>query len=616
MYQYFIYLIISLIIYSTYEPVEFGTHSAWISLGAQVCLLIGFSAVCSILYRSVEYAYKNGTKSPGVLQKRYYSLNTQLNIFSLILFTISVYLFDLKYFVLNLPFLNKFYSISTIVGLGMYVCYLVILWSMSYRTARLLISGDISRFRFVTNRLRLSLSLLFPWFVITFLFDLAEFGSISILASLDPFMREILLFGLFLTVTVIFAPLFMRILWGLKSLPADSDRLAIEKVCARLKFYYRDIVTWPMFEGEIITAGVMGLLRQFRYLLISPSLLRILSAEEIESVIGHEVGHIRKYHLLYYVVFLLGYLVVIYPTFDLVYLIAVSNDIVYRFINTAPDHQLTLLSVVLTVPMLILFIVYFRFIFGYFIRNFERQADFFSLQVIGRSRPLINALEKIGFHSGNIRNMPSWHHFSIAERVEALADAENNSTIIKTHNRKLRRNLIIYLTAVVVFGYAGHAVKHSEIARQFNMKVVKRLLQRQVEQNPIDVRALTALSTLYYENGEFGKAEKGYQVILAMEPENPEVLNNLAWLYASCPDETYKRPREALRLAKAAAGLLNEPHILDTLAESFFINGFMEEAIEAIKKAISENPKDLEYYQGQLNKFEKARGEINGGKGG
>ena len=40
--------------------------------------------------------------------------------------------------------------------------------------------------------------------------------------------------------------------------------------------------------------------------------------------------------------------------------------------------------------------------------------------MIGTPRPLISALEKIAARYGNIRNLPCWHHGSIADRILAV----------------------------------------------------------------------------------------------------------------------------------------------------------------------------------------------------
>ena len=86
-------------------------------------------------------------------------------------------------------------------------------------------------------------------------------------------------------------------------------------------------------------------------------------------------------------------------------------------------------------------------------------------------------------------------------------------------------------------------------------------------------------------------------------PENAEVLNNLAWLYATAQDASYRNPHEALKLSRKAAEIDPKPHILDTLAESYFINGDYRAALIAIDTAISQNPPDTAYFEKQRAKF-------------
>jgi hypothetical protein len=48
------------------------------------------------------------------------------------------------------------------------------------------------------------------------------------------------------------------------------------------------------------------------------------------------------------------------------------------------------------------------------------------------------------------------------------------------------------------------------------------------------------------------------------------------------------------------------PHILDTLAESYYVNELHERAIATIKEALAMGPDDRAYYESQLEKFERA----------
>ena len=88
-------------------------------------------------------------------------------------------------------------------------------------------------------------------------------------------------------------------------------------------------------------------------------------------------------------------------------------------------------------------------------------------------------------------------------------------------------------------------------------------------------------------------------------PDSPQVLNNLAWLYATCEDERYRNPKQAIALAKRAAALSESPHVLDTLAESHYVNGQFEEAISASKNALDMAKKNRGDYEKQLGKFIK-----------
>ena len=61
-------------------------------------------------------------------------------------------------------------------------------------------------------------------------------------------------------------------------------------------------------------------------------------------------------------------------------------------------------------------------------------------------------------------------------------------------------------------------------------------------------------------------------------------------------------------MATLAIRLENQPHIWDTLAESYYVNGMYAKAIEAGHMALELAKDNLSYYEGQLEKFKKARG--------
>jgi hypothetical protein len=88
--------------------------------------------------------------------------------------------------------------------------------------------------------------------------------------------------------------------------------------------------------------------------------------------------------------------------------------------------------------------------------------------------------------------------------------------------------------------------------------------------------------------------------------EDSTVLNNLAWLYATCEVESLRNPERSLKLARLAVELEQFSHILDTLAESYFVNGMNREAIEAGERALKLAKANRSYYKKQVEKFRKA----------
>ena len=96
---------------------------------------------------------------------------------------------------------------------------------------------------------------------------------------------------------------------------------------------------------------------------------------------------------------------------------------------------------------------------------------------------------------------------------------------------------------------------------------------------------------------------EAYEQSILLKPDNPKALNNLAWLLATCKDESFRRPQRALTLAQKAAELEEAPHILDTLAESYYVNGKFEAAVAIELRALDLATIDRAYYQKQLKKF-------------
>lgn len=115
---------------------------------------------------------------------------------------------------------------------------------------------------------------------------------------------EMIIIMVFMAGIAVFGPVFIKTIWQCRPMEKGPGRSRIEAVCHMAGLRYADILIWDLFAGSMITAGVMGLVGKFRYILVTPALLGSLDDEELAAVILHEIGHVKHRHMLFYLVFL------------------------------------------------------------------------------------------------------------------------------------------------------------------------------------------------------------------------------------------------------------------------------------------------------------------------
>ena len=239
-------------------------------------------------------------------------------------------------------------------------------------------------------------------------------------------------------------------------------------------------------------------------------------------------------------------------------------------------------------------------------RNFGRQADTYVFSLFDSALPLISTLQKIAATSGQPADRPNWHHFSIAQRIAFLKRCESDRGWIRRHDRKLKKSLALFLGSMCVVGVLGWQLNYGEAGRRLNRHFFEKVLLREIQASPHNPDLYQMLGNLYYGEKKFEKAIEAYGRGVSLAPDNPELLNNLAWLLATCEDRSLRDPPAALDLARRAAAIDPAPHILDTLAESYYVNGMYAEAVSAARAALAASTGNREYYRRQLERFRRA----------
>ncbi|MDR1518753.1 MAG: M48 family metalloprotease [Planctomycetota bacterium] len=361
-------------------------------------------------------------------------------------------------------------------------------WLPMFGLHREMSFGNWTRASFLIHKIRYNLFLLLAWLPFA---AVADWLSGFLLAIPAVFLLAAWTF-----------PLILARAWGCRRLtdPETLSRLARLETTAGTGFSRAYL--WEPGGGYAENAAAVGILRPFRYLFLTPSLLRNMSGPELDAVILHELGHVRHRHLLFYFFSSLA---------------GVNASVVIAAVLplTGPGERFAAVAILL--------LIYFRLIFGWLSRNMERQADLFAMQKSGSASGIANALEKLALAAGRIRLAGSWHHWSIAERVRFLRQAENQPALARRHGGKVfLLKLSGYLASIAL----------------------------------LILLALTALAgigtpSLADQRETTVNPEAHWRLVMRLLPDHPVPPLQLAYLLGKRADA---RP-EALRLARSASSL-------------------------------------------------------------
>ncbi len=220
-----------------------------------------------------------------------------------------------------------------------------------------------------------------------------------------------------LVVAAVF-PLLLRIAWGGTPLPRGPIRDRLEALCVRAGVRVREMLLLDVRGGRFANALMTGIFAPLRYVFFSRPLLEGLEPIEIDAVLAHEMGHAKHRHLLWYFA-LTGGLTLF--SAGLAEVLGIQNS------RAASGGM----SFGLLIGCLGFFLTYVSW-------RFERQADLFSLRIVGAAAPLASALFKVCALNGVPASAASVTHGSALDRAQFLAMAEEDPARGGRFERSLR----------------------------------------------------------------------------------------------------------------------------------------------------------------------------------
>jgi tetratricopeptide (TPR) repeat protein len=119
-------------------------------------------------------------------------------------------------------------------------------------------------------------------------------------------------------------------------------------------------------------------------------------------------------------------------------------------------------------------------------------------------------------------------------------------------------------------------------------------------------QARATLPVCYQQLQDWQGAAAAFDSAVRESPSDVQLLNNASWFY-STTESKLRDPAKALEYANRALAIApQDPNIMDTLAEAYFANGRIEDAIATEQKALAQAP-DRADLQKQMEKFKQAQ---------
>ena len=306
-------------------------------------------------------------------------------------------------------------------------------------------------------QLRLLFPFTIPFLLFSLILDLAKFVPSSNLQQVLLYQEDSLLgvlvllifSALFLFMMMIFFPPLLQWMWKCKPLNKGVLLERLEEICRRGNFKHAGMKTWTVMN-HAFTAGIIGVLPKYRYVMFTKRLLDEMPPECVEAILAHEIGHSYRKHLLIYPFVLLG-MIITTGLFSLFFSRSIDDFFSLHYLLDPSPAWKALYPLIIFVPYAIIMGLYFRFVFGYFSRLFERQADLHVFELHVPPEDMQRALDSLGTLTGNTHLQPCWHHYGIQARIDFLGKAIANPSVIAKHHRRVKRNLFVYFN-LLAFG--------------------------------------------------------------------------------------------------------------------------------------------------------------------
>ena len=205
---------------------------------------------------------------------------------------------------------------------------------------------------------------------------------------------------------------------------------------------------------------------------------------------------------------------------------------------------------------------------------------------------------------------------AIAKTVQKQRPKEAVGYIFEGDAHATRKNwndaIVAYRLGLKEAGGSDLAVKlHSALLANGNSAEADRFADTWLKEHTKDVRFRLYLADQASARKDYANATRHYRILLEAQPDNPTVLNNLAWVAGQTKD-----PKAIEYAEKANKVAPDQPAVMDTLAVLLVDRGDTARGLELFKKALELAPQAgvirLNYAKALIKSGQKseARGQL------
>ncbi len=168
--------------------------------------------------------------------------------------------------------------------------------------------------------------------------------------------------------------------------------------------------------------------------------------------------------------------------------------------------------------------------------------------------------------------------------------AENNLRIVFLRKGNLDEAISLLEAAVDL--RPENSPAHENLAKALLQKgqVADALVhyRKLLELQPDNIEVHNIVGTVLIQQGQAREAVEEWQKVLAVQPDNGNAMSNLAWVFATSPDDSLRNGAKAVQLAEEALRISGGriPIIFRTLAAAYAETGRFSEAIQTAQRGI------------------------------